>query len=496
MKKCKPFILTTCLLFSLMGCDTGNISSNSVSPISSSQVGSTEVTSESTSVNSNTSSADTKNSFPSFFTSDNPGYQKTMNDLAEYNPTLFDKNSLIQESIDALGDGVDYYKYHFNLNNSHRVIANVLEIDLKKASIDTNYSAGRACVADSITDYESNSQSKVIAGANADFFGGSSSVNAYIKDQKIIKSGHNDNGSYDYTDPAADIPCSMPLLFGISGTKAQIAPIVKNQSVENTIKAKFTYKILCSHDGENYFSIPTISKDAVRLRSGINIMESLDTVTTIMENSMVYKIRKANDSGILMHGTIEDSYKQSSEIRFQNTDPDYFYIIVTADQQISLAKNDAIAITTGSTDSHWDGYTSVMGGRQALIEDGKISSTVTLENSNGAQVSDIPRTCIGILPDSKVLLTTIEALRYNSNLTDVTFDDSYGVNLPELAQFMRLLGCYDAVNFDGGGSTQLVLKDKYNGEGNQVLAVRSSDYGLNNPQSCRHVYNTILVTTK
>lgn len=496
MKKCKPFILTICLLFSLTGCDSGNISNDDTSSIFTSQSDSIDVTSETTSTNSETTSIDPISPYPSFFTSEAPGYQKTMSNLAEYTPTLLDKNSLIQESTSALGDGVDYYKYHFNLNNSHKVIANVLKIDLEKASIDTNYSTGRACVSDSITDYEAHNESKVIAGANADFFGGSSSVNAYIKDQKIIKSGHNDNGSYDYTDPAADIPCSMPLLFGISGTKAQIAPIVKKQSVEDTIKAKFTYKILCSHDGKDYFSIPTISKDAVRLRSGINILESLDTATTIMENSMVYKIRKADDSGILLHGIIEDSYRQESEIKFQNTDANYFYIIANADNKISLAKDDAIAITIGSTDSHWDGYTSIMGGRQALIEDGKISSTVTSENSNGAQVSNIPRTCVGIMPDGKVLLTTIEALRYNSKLTNVVPSDSYGVNLPELAQFMRLLGCYDAVNFDGGGSTQLVLKDKYNGEGNQLLAVRSSDYGLYNPQSCRHVYNTILVTTK
>ena len=494
MKYNKPFAVITCLLFSLASCDsnTSAMTSNSLS-----NSGVTSINSEVTShEDSSSTSAEPESIYPEFFSSTSPGYKKTMTDLDAYSPSLFDATSFVKDSTIALGDGVNHIEYNFNLNNSHKVTADVIEVDLTKASIATNYSVGKACVADSITDYENNNDQKVMAGSNGDFFGGSSSVNAYIDNQQIIKSGHNDNGSYDYTNLDADIPCSLPLLFGISGSTAQIAPIIEDKTVEETIKEKYTYKILCSRDGSTYSSTSTISKNATRLRSGINILESTDTITTLFANTTVYKIKKANDGGILTHGIIESAYVQLEETKFQNTDSNYFYITVTSDNEAAFLENDTIAITTGSSSSKWDGYTSVIGGRQALVENGEVSSTVTKENSNGAQNTNIPRTCVGIMPDGKVLLVTIESLRYNSSLSNVTSIDSYGVNLPELAQFMRYLGCYDCVNFDGGGSTQLVVDDGFNGDGNQVLAVRSSDYGSYNLTSCRHVYNTILITTK
>lgn len=499
MKNNKFLALSFCLLLSLSSCgeEISSVTSNETTSQESTSAESTsEISSEETSEENSSTSAETEKIYPDFFTSDSPGYKKQMEELSTFSPTLFDSNSFTEISNDAIGDGVNHIKYNFTLNNNHNVTANVIEIDLNYANINTNYSLSKACVANSITNYEENSENKVIAGANGDFFGGSSSVNAYIKDQKIIKNSHNDNGIYDYTNLSADIPASMPLLFGVSGKTAQIAPIIENKTVEETIKEKFTYKILCSSNGEDYTTTSTISKDAVRLRSGINILESTDVVTTLFENTKVFKIKKDLNSGIVTHGLIETAYVQSEEIKFQNTDPDYFYITATSDKDINFVEGDAIAITTGSSDSNWDGYTSIIGGRQALVEDGEISPTVSLENSNGAQYSNIPRTCVGIKPNGKVLLTTIESLRYNSNLSNVTEEDSYGVNLPELAQFMRYIGAYDSVNFDGGGSTQLVVKDDYNGEGNQVLSVRSSDYGTYNPTSCRNVYNTILITTK
>lgn len=495
-------LLTFCLTLTLTGCTTNTSEvSNVVSSTSeTTSIASSEVTSDPISIEDSSSAIETTSEeeqiYPNFFTSDNPGYKKATTSLSSFTPTLFDASSFSTDSSVMAGEGVQHISYSFNLNNTHKVIAHVMEIDLTKASIATNYSASKACVADSITDFESTSDKKVIAGVNCDFFGGSSSINAYIKDQNIIKNGHNDNGTYDYTDIASDVPCSMPLLFGISGSTARIAPIVENKTKEETIKAKYIYKILASSNGTTYTTTTTYSKNATRLRTGTNILMDNTTITTLFEGTHIYKVKKDLSQGILTHGIIEESYVQEEEIRFQNTDSDFFYITSTNGLSLNYNVSDTIAITTGSSDSKWDGYTSVMGGRQALVENGEISSTVTKENTNGAQYTNIPRTCVGIKPDGTVLLTAIESLRYNSNLTTVLSSDSYGVNLPQLADFMRYLGCYDSVNFDGGGSTQLVTKTGINGEGDQALSVRSSDYGTYNVTSCRHVYNTFLVTTK
>ncbi len=55
------------------------------------------------------------------------------------------------------------------------------------------------------------------------------------------------------------------------------------------------------------------------------------------------------------------------------------------------------------------------------------------------------RTCVGILPDGKVILF----------VCDGRIKSSAGVNLLQLARIMKGLGCTYAVNMDGGGSTAM-----------------------------------------
>lgn len=56
-----------------------------------------------------------------------------------------------------------------------------------------------------------------------------------------------------------------------------------------------------------------------------------------------------------------------------------------------------------------------------------------------------PRTCLGIKPNGRVILLTVDGRNENSA----------GMSLPELTNLMKWLGCTSAINFDGGGSTTL-----------------------------------------
>jgi len=56
-----------------------------------------------------------------------------------------------------------------------------------------------------------------------------------------------------------------------------------------------------------------------------------------------------------------------------------------------------------------------------------------------------PRTCLGIKPNGKVILLTVDGRN----------DQSAGMSLIELTKLMKWLGCTSAINFDGGGSTTL-----------------------------------------
>ncbi|MEH3113102.1 phosphodiester glycosidase family protein [Pedobacter terrae] len=56
-----------------------------------------------------------------------------------------------------------------------------------------------------------------------------------------------------------------------------------------------------------------------------------------------------------------------------------------------------------------------------------------------------PRTCLGIKPNGRVILLTVDGRNENAA----------GMSLFELTKLMRWLGCVSAINFDGGGSTTL-----------------------------------------
>jgi len=56
-----------------------------------------------------------------------------------------------------------------------------------------------------------------------------------------------------------------------------------------------------------------------------------------------------------------------------------------------------------------------------------------------------PRTCIGIKPNGKIIMLTVDGRHENSA----------GLSLFELTKVMKWLGCKTSINFDGGGSTTL-----------------------------------------
>ena len=92
------------------------------------------------------------------------------------------------------------------------------------------------------------------------------------------------------------------------------------------------------------------------------------------------------------------------------------------------------------------------------------------------------RTAVGIREDGTVLLV----------VADGRFKASAGLSLPELQQILRWLGCRDALNLDGGGSTTLFLNiDDYQGVINCP-----SDNGRFDHEGERGVSNAVLILKK
>lgn len=90
-----------------------------------------------------------------------------------------------------------------------------------------------------------------------------------------------------------------------------------------------------------------------------------------------------------------------------------------------------------------------------------------------------PRTAVGKMADGTTLLLVV----------DGRFEQSAGMNLIELQQTMRWLGCVTALNLDGGGSSTMYIKD----EPEHGVVNYPSDNKKYDHAGERAVANTVLV---
>ena len=93
-----------------------------------------------------------------------------------------------------------------------------------------------------------------------------------------------------------------------------------------------------------------------------------------------------------------------------------------------------------------DGAVQVLSFGPALIEDGEIA--VTQNEEVGKAMASNPRTAIGI----------VEEGHYVFVVSDGRTDESEGLSLYELAEFLQELGVETAYNLDGGGSSTMVYQ--------------------------------------
>ena len=83
-----------------------------------------------------------------------------------------------------------------------------------------------------------------------------------------------------------------------------------------------------------------------------------------------------------------------------------------------------------------------------LIEDGEIS--VSESEEVGHAMSSNPRTAVGWISDTHYVFV----------VSDGRTDESEGLTLYELAEFMESLGCQTAYNLDGGGSSTMYFNNE------------------------------------
>ena len=90
------------------------------------------------------------------------------------------------------------------------------------------------------------------------------------------------------------------------------------------------------------------------------------------------------------------------------------------------------------------------------------------------------RTALGLKRDGTIVLLVADGRAK---------DQCNGLSIPELTRVMRWLGCTEAVNLDGGGSSTMYIKDR----GEEGIVNHPSDNGRFDAQGQRRVANAILV---
>ncbi|MDR0661074.1 MAG: phosphodiester glycosidase family protein [Prevotellaceae bacterium] len=121
-------------------------------------------------------------------------------------------------------------------------------------------------------------------------------------------------------------------------------------------------------------------------------------------------------------------------------------------------------------------------GTDVMVAGPMLVSSYTIENlpESSFNTTRHPRTCAAITSKGRILLITVDG-RHKGK--------AEGMNTKELAYLVKILDAKDAMNFDGGGSTAMYVKDF----GENGIASYPSDNKLFDHKGERRVANIVYV---
>ncbi len=111
-------------------------------------------------------------------------------------------------------------------------------------------------------------------------------------------------------------------------------------------------------------------------------------------------------------------------------------------------EGDAVMGTDADYADYKNKLTTAVGASHVILKDG---ATDDLATSTEFSYTRHPRTAAGVTADGRVVLIVVDGRQPSV---------SNGASLADLAYIMASLGCVDAVNLDGGGSSTFILKNE------------------------------------
>ncbi|MBZ0187487.1 MAG: phosphodiester glycosidase family protein [Candidatus Obscuribacterales bacterium] len=148
---------------------------------------------------------------------------------------------------------------------------------------------------------------------------------------------------------------------------------------------------------------------------------------------------QGNLVGVSAQGEVSDVSDRAMKIPYGG----YVLTDRKESQIANLKRGDFVNLRWKTRPKDWNDVEHAVSGGPTLIKDGKLFVGLKDEHFNLAWTSSkiTRRTACGITKDNKMILATVEGSH----------------NMWDLAKFMQQLGCVDAMNLDGGGSTTMVV---------------------------------------
>ncbi len=112
-------------------------------------------------------------------------------------------------------------------------------------------------------------------------------------------------------------------------------------------------------------------------------------------------------------------------------------------QPLLIKKDAKLSI---KTIPEWNGVKDIISGGPYLVKDGEVFVDMTAQKL-GSIGGRNPRSAIGYTSQNNLILVAVDGRE----------GSSIGMTLTELAAFMRSIGCVNAMNLDGGGSTVMYV---------------------------------------
>ena len=310
----------------------------------------------------------------------------------------------------------------------------------------------------------------VVAGTNGDFFSNSGAntkepTTNYMQEGDMFRSeysklprsviGFKKDGSYIVGEPK--LTENMLLhIYAEDGSVLEKIPISG-------------YNTAATSDGITLYTKDC--KDTYDL-TGYTVCEGVYTICRV-SNGKNKTVFVKGEMGLSRPGkTAEKPYQTREEIKEDGTSKTItvreFYIATKNQEVVNKLKSGVKVKCQYDFVGEWQNVENSVGYIHQMLQNG---TSLNQCSTDSFIYTDHPRTFIGFKEDGTPVLMVIDG---RGSSTNPVKKGNYGVSLFEGAEIMKLAGCVNAYNLDGGGSSTLIARNE---NGGFDVINRPSDYG-------------------